>query len=572
MFKKNSTTENPAGKLNYKRTFLIGFGFMACMLFWNVYNSYVPVIFRAKLYELTDGKTLPGILSVALLVNALMTIDNIFGVIFQPYFGKRSDHMRNKTWGKRMPFIILCLPICAVLFCLIPFAALNKSALISIILMMTVIIFFNFIMSIWRSPVVSLMPDFTPSPLQSDANAVINIMGGVGQMVGLVLGKIATAIIGLFTFNAVFNKLYESLSAKTDTMGRILATVDSAPIMASKGATPLVEYSGIFAGGIGEQYKETVQNFVDSSRDALYFNAAENHFLGEAKEGYELVAQKIALQVNGEFQYVNYVPIFMTAAVIALLCLAILVIFYKRNKKYDLSDARSAEATEEAPKKIKIKDLPITKEERRSLIVMLAALFLINNATEAIVPNFTNFALDTLNMPPTSSTLMMAVFAVSLAAFGIPAGTLGRKFGRKKTIILGLSVIVVMFIIYLSVSQFFQNNRTFVTVVLWIALVVGGAAVGCININTLPLVLAIGGRDYVGTFTGYYYTATFSAAITGPILCGALIGKLHEDYNYMFLFCAIFFLLGLLVITQVKHGESHEITEEEIKQARMADD
>ena len=186
---------------------------------------------------------------------------------------------------------------------------------------------------------------------------------------------------------------------------------------------------------------------------------------------------------------------------------------------------------------------------------MLAALFLINNATEAIVPNFTNFALDTLNVKPIYSTLMMAVFAVSLAAFGIPAGAMGRKLGRKKTIISGLLVIVVMFVIYLAVSQF-VNNRTFTWIVLWIALVVGGAAVGCININTLPLVLAIGGRDYVGTFTGYYYTATFSAAITGPILCGGLIGLFGEDYNFMFLFCAIMFALGLIVITQVKHGES----------------
>ena len=86
------------GKLNYGRTFLIGCGFMGCMLLWSVYNSYVPVIFRAKLTELTGGgASLPGFLSVALFVNAIMTIDNIFGVIFQPYFGKRSDGDRKSV-------------------------------------------------------------------------------------------------------------------------------------------------------------------------------------------------------------------------------------------------------------------------------------------------------------------------------------------------------------------------------------------------------------------------------------------------------------------------------------------
>lgn len=549
--KKTNASASPsngsanAEKLNYGRTALIGFGFMGCMLMWSVYNSYVPVIFKAKLTELTAGHTLPAFLSVALLVNAIMTIDNIFGVIFQPYFGKRSDRTHSK-WGKRMPYIIVCLPICAVFFSLIPVAATIKSAVLSVILMMTVIIFFNFTMSVWRSPVVSLMPDFTPSSLQSDANAVINIMGGIGQMVGFVVGTIATAVVGLLGFTS----MHEALKAKTNTLGQILEV--------GADGKPVLEY---LVDDISK-YSDKLDNFIASGRDVLTVDGVD-------------VARKVArLDANGNPSYVNYTPIFVVSAVIAVLCLVVLVIFYKKNKQYDLSkDVFMEEAPNEKPKKIKIRDLPITKEERRSLIVMLAALFLINNATEAIIPNFTNFALDTLNVKPIYSTLMMAVFAVSLAAFGIPAGTLGRKFGRKKTIMAGLGVIVGMFAVYLTISQLFATSKTLVWVVLWVALIVGGAAVGCININTLPLVLAIGGRDYVGTFTGYYYTATFSAAITGPILCGFVIGLFGNDYNYMFLFCAIMFAAGLAVISQVKHGEVSKEDNEWIEQAvKDADD
>ncbi len=521
--KNEKAASAQAEKLNYKRTFLIGFGFMGCMLMWSVYNSYVPVIFRAKLTELTGGN-LPAFLSVALLVNAIMTIDNIFGVIFQPFFGKKSDHTHSKL-GKRMPYIIICLPLCALFFSFIPVAATVKAAGLSIALMMSVIIFFNFTMSVWRSPVVSLMPDFTPSHLQSDANAVINIMGGIGQMIGFVVGTIATAIVGLLGFT----QLKEALSAKTNTLGQLLE-VDAQGV-------PVIRYLADKASIDPTR----LENFIESGRDTLTVDG-------------QVVAEKVAKLTNGEPTYVNYTPIFLVAAIISVLCLLVLVIFYKRNKQYDLSAKVELESAEEKPKKIKIRDLPLTKAERRSLLVMLAALFLINNATEAIVPNFTNFALDTLDVKPIYSTLMMAIFAVSLAAFGIPAGAMGRKLGRKKTIIIGLSVIVIMFAIYLGVSQF-VNNRTFTWIVLWIALVVGGAAVGCININTLPLVLAIGGREYVGTFTGYYYTATFSAAITGPILCGLVVGLFNDDYNFMFLFCAIMFALGLAVITQVKHGE-----------------
>ena len=493
--------KSKTSKINYKQTFLIGFGFMACMLLWSVYNSYVPVILRSKLSiifesggafaDFINNHSYMSWVSVALIVNAIMTIDNLFGVVFQPYFGKKSDHTRSKL-GKRMPYIVLCLPICAVFFVLVPVAATVRAAGLSILLMMSVIILFNFTMSVWRSPVVSLMPDFTPSHLQSDANAVINIMGGIGQMIGFVVGSLAAAVVGILGFG----EMSEALKAKTNDLGEIIDPVTG-----------------------------------------------------------ELILK------NGEVQYVNYTPIFVVAAVIAIISLVILVVFYVRNKKYDLSANVGFEKEAAGKKeKIKIKDLPISKEERRSLIIMLAALFLINNATEAIIPNFTNFANSTLKVAPIYSTLMMAVFAVSLALFGIPAGIMGRKIGRKKTIIIGLITIVAMFAVYLTVSQILPANadgsvNKFTWITLWVALVVGGAAIGCVNINTLPLVLAIGGREYVGTFTGYYYTATFSAAVTGPILCGLVIGLFREDYNYMFLFCAIMFAVGLAVITQVRHGE-----------------
>lgn len=488
-------------KINYRRTFLIGFGFLSCMLLWSVYNSYIPVILRGKLASLfaANGGEVANFISshpalswvsVALIVNAIMTIDNVFGVIFQPFFGKKSDRTFTKM-GKRMPYILICMPICALFFCLIPVAATVKSIGLSILLMMSVIILFNFTMSIWRSPVVSLMPDFTPSHLQSDANAVINIMGGIGQMVGFVIGTLTSSLAALLGFVAVSN----ALKSSTNDLGEI---VDEAGNLVLK---------------------------------------------------------------NGQPQYVDYTPVFIVTAIIAVICIGVLAVFYRRNKQYDLSARAGLENSDAAEKKkIKIKELPITSDERKSLIIMLGTLFLINNATEAIIPNFTNFANKTLKVAPIYSTLMMAAFAVSLALFGIPAGIMGRKLGRKKTIVIGLISVISMFAVYLIVSQVMPLNpdgsvNKVTWIALWVAIVVGGAAIGCININTLPLVLAIGGREYVGTFTGYYYTATFSAAVTGPILCGLVIGLFSEDYNYMFLFCAIMFALGLLAIKGVHHGE-----------------
>ena len=63
---------------------------------------------------------------------------------------------------------------------------------------MLCVICFNLIMSLWRSPVVALMPDLTPPSLRSEGNAVINLMGGLGTLLGMGSGMIVIAIMTLF--------------------------------------------------------------------------------------------------------------------------------------------------------------------------------------------------------------------------------------------------------------------------------------------------------------------------------------------------------------------------------------
>lgn len=64
--------------------------------------------------------------------------------------------------------------------------------------LMLCVICFNLIMSLWRSPVVALMPDLTPPSLRSEGNAVINLMGGLGTLLGMGSGMIVIAIMTLF--------------------------------------------------------------------------------------------------------------------------------------------------------------------------------------------------------------------------------------------------------------------------------------------------------------------------------------------------------------------------------------
>ena len=154
-------------KLDVKKTLLLSFGFFASSIAWSVYNSFVPQI-------------LEGFVKSTALIGFIMTFDNIFGVIFQPVFGKLSDNTRTR-FGRRMPYIFIGLPICAAAFTMIP----RMDSLWSL---MAVIIIFTFVMSAWRSPVVALMPDITPGPLRSQANGIVNLMGGLGSLIAFFAG------------------------------------------------------------------------------------------------------------------------------------------------------------------------------------------------------------------------------------------------------------------------------------------------------------------------------------------------------------------------------------------------
>ena len=158
-------------KLDYKKTFLLGFGFLGISLIWSVYNSYVPIFLRE--YDLSLW-----------LVGLVMTFDNIAGVTIQPYVGFLSDRTRTR-FGRRMPFLMIGAPIGAIFFSLI--AVLHLAAP-NFALLMAVINIMNIAMAIFRTPTVALMPDITPSPLRSKANGIINLMGGLGATLAFLGG------------------------------------------------------------------------------------------------------------------------------------------------------------------------------------------------------------------------------------------------------------------------------------------------------------------------------------------------------------------------------------------------
>ena len=157
-------------KLNTRRTILVGLAFLSISAFWQLYDSLIPLILK-NTFQVSD--TISG---------GIMAIDNVLAVFMLPLFGSLSDRVHTRI-GRRMPFILGGTAAAVIAMLFLPFADnIGSLALFVTALFVTLIA-----MGSYRSPAVSLMPDVTPKPLRSKANAIINLMGAVGGVISQIL-------------------------------------------------------------------------------------------------------------------------------------------------------------------------------------------------------------------------------------------------------------------------------------------------------------------------------------------------------------------------------------------------
>lgn len=157
-------------KLNYKRTFFIGLAFLSICAFWQMYDNIIPLILQ-NTFHLNETFT-----------GAIMAADNILAAFLLPFFGTLSDKA-NTRLGKRTPFIIIGTSVAVLFLMVLPFADKKQNFIVFVICLAVLLVAMGF----YRSPAVALMPDLTPKPLRSKANAVINLMGAIGGVYTLLL-------------------------------------------------------------------------------------------------------------------------------------------------------------------------------------------------------------------------------------------------------------------------------------------------------------------------------------------------------------------------------------------------
>lgn len=157
-------------KLNYRRTFFVGLAFLSICAFWQMYDNVIPLILKNTFHL---GETWTGV---------VMALDNVLALMLLPLFGMLSDKLRTPL-GRRTPFILVGTVLAVVCMILLPVTD-NAGSLTGFFIALGAVLLS---MGFYRSPAVALMPDLTPKPLRSKANAVINLMGALGGIFTLVM-------------------------------------------------------------------------------------------------------------------------------------------------------------------------------------------------------------------------------------------------------------------------------------------------------------------------------------------------------------------------------------------------
>ena len=426
-------------KLNYRRTFLVGLAFLSICAFWQMYDNVVPLILTNTFHL---NETYSG---------AIMAADNILALFLLPLFGSLSDRHSTKI-GKRMPFILFGTAAAVILMNILPLldnAFFNAPAPGLEIGFVVILGLLLISMGTYRSPAVALMPDVTPKPLRSKANAVINLMGAVGGIL----------------------------------------------------------YLGIAA--------------------VLYPNSK-----------------------TAGVEHVNYQILFVVVS--AIMAVSVIVLFLTIREPKLTQENRELEAKH--PEWNLAEDdgsggEKLPPEVRRSLGFLLASIALWFIGYNAVTTWFTTYVSVVMGQGlGGASTCLLIATAGAILSY-IPIGDLASRIGRKKTILFGTVLLSAMFALgFVLTSMFSQIN-----VIMFICFALVGVAWAAINVNSLPMVVEMCKGSDVGKFTGYYYTASMAAQIVTPILAGTLMRMI--SYKVLFIYAAVFVLLSMLTMTQVRHGD-----------------
>lgn len=257
----------------------------------------------------------------------------------------------------------------------------------------------------------------------------------------------------------------------------------------------------------------------------------------------------------GKGEHPNYIPLFTSVAALMILSVGILAITINEKKVKARVEAEVKAYEESAGVIVETEDIvekeagekaPMPSEVKRSMIFLLASIFLWFTAYNAVTTAFSRYTKVVWKLDGGGFADCLMVATVAAIISYIPIGNISGKIGRKKTILGGIILMSLCYFAAIFVGTYHP--------VINIAFAVIGIGWAAINVNSYPMIVEMSKGCDIGKFTGTYYTFSMTAQIFTPILSGFLLENV--SYRSLFPYALVFSLLAFITMSQVRHGDA----------------
>ena len=266
------------------------------------------------------------------------------------------------------------------------------------------------------------------------------------------------------------------------------------------------------------------------------------NLMGAVGGVYTLIMIKVMV---GAGKTPDYLPLFLSIGILMLLSVAVLFLTIKENK---LRAGMPAE-NDEKENDILQSTAELPKDVKRSLIFILLSVSLWFISYNAVTTAFSRYATHVWGLENGGYANCLMVATVAAIISYIPIGSISSKIGRKKTIMMGITLLAFCFFCASFMNAYHWIMNLFFAII--------GFAWAAIGVNSFPMVVEMSAAGDVGKYTGLYYTFSMAAQVITPILSGFLLE--HISYRTLFPYAVIFAVLAFITMSQVRHGDSKPI-------------
>lgn len=409
----------------------------------------------------------------------------------------------------------------------------DGSGIKSLVVYMVILLLVLIAMATFRSPAVALMPDVTPKPLRSQANAIINLCGGIGGAIAFLIYTVVLFGQRLENYVIIFGSVAAGMLL---LLAGFLALVNERKLVAKCQEICKKYEIDDFAEGENPEAEKFAEELI-SEGDAEYNLDSKPD--GEVQEIVNGTAREEVAPETLDF--------------------AKQVVENTKKKHH-------------SPKEWWGSKNDLEKGRLKSFALILASIFMWFMGYNAVSSNLSIYTTKALNLSAGVASIISGVsMGISAIAF-IPVGYMAAKIGRRKSIMIGFALAVVSFVLICFAVA--PNDVAAIPAVLFaLFYLIAGFGLIIANVNTFPMVTELSTAETVGQYTGYYYVATMSAQAITPAIGGAIMDA--GGNKYLFLYSAACIVIAIVLMFFVKHGDSKQLTKgrkltkEEKKQIRL---